>query len=201
MNSYRLLFIFSLLFLTASASAQLKEQQRPDVEPPVSFYLGGAYTARSLGGVTLLAGVAYQRHDLQLSYTLGLQKSDPVYWYDDDGIWLSSMKYRQQTFAVRYGYRLPAGQRFIITPQLGYSYHTLSGQQDEGEGRYGHSAHSSSLTLGMRVQCRLLPPVSVFLTPEYALALSQDTYYKHTADVSNFSASGFALTAGLTFDF
>ena len=164
--------------------------------------MGAGYTSPFLSGGTLLVGVNYKRHDLQLSYTLGLQKSNPVYWYDDNGIWLTGMTYKQNRVGVRYGYKLPVYKQLIsITPQVGYSLHTLIGQRSEGSGDYADGAHASILTLGVCGRSVILPQVSVFLRPEYCIALSQDTYYKHTADVSNFSAGGFSLSLGVMFDF
>ncbi len=48
---------------------------------PNSFYFGAGYTMRSLGGITALAGATFKNIDLQLSYTFGLNASDPVGWY------------------------------------------------------------------------------------------------------------------------
>lgn len=169
---------------------------------PLAFYFGAGYTIRSLGGLTAIAGVVFHNHDLQVGYTFGLSKSDPVYWYDNtSGSWLSTVTYKRHSLNVRYGYQFNLMRKMAITPQAGYSLDMLHGSISEGEGNYGDGGKASCLSLSVKL---LLVPIQhfyVFVAPEYAFALSRDTYYKHTAEVSNFSAGGFSVSAGLLFSF
>jgi len=187
-----LLLIIALAGVTASAQGTFNKQEG------LSFYGGAGYTLRSPGGgLSIVVGTAYGLHDLQLSYTLGLSKSDPVYWYDDNGIWQATTKYKQNTFGVRYGYRFALTEQLVVTPQLGYSLHTQSSSLEEGTKVYGDKAKASTLTIGARLTYEPLQHCVVFLSPEYGIRLSQDTYYKHTTDISNCKADGLAVTAGL----
>ena len=165
------------------------------------FFCGAGYTLRTLGGLTVTAGATWRRHDVQWGYTHGLDKSDPVYWYNDDGIWLSTTRYRQCSINLRYGYHLPLAERLDLLPQIGCGLQLLAAQQVEGNDDYGHMAKASTLSAGFRLAYQITPYLLVFASPEYALPLSQDTYYKHTAQVSNYSAGGFSATAGLLFTF
>ena len=49
---------------------------------PTTFYFGGAYTLRTLAGASGIVGAVIYNNDLQLSYTLGLTKSQTAYWYN-----------------------------------------------------------------------------------------------------------------------
>ena len=138
---------------------------------------------------------------MQLSYTIGLAKSDPVYWYNDAGVWLATMAYKQSSLNVAYGYRIALAEGLSVVPQLGYRLNTLKASLTEGTGSYGDGAKSSALTVGGRLLYEPVQHVGVFLSPDFAVPLSQDTYFKHTADISNFAAGGFSVTAGVMFSF
>lgn len=169
---------------------------------PLAFYLGAGYTIRALNGLTAITGAVFHSHDIQLSYTFGLSKSDPVYWYDNtSGKWLSTVGYKQNSLSVHYGYQFNLMRQLAITPQVGYSFNMLSGNVSNGEGNYGDGSKASCLTLGVKL---LLVPVQhlyVIVAPEYAVELSQENYYKNTSEIRNFSVGGFSVNAGLLFSF
>lgn len=168
---------------------------------PLAFYFGAGYTVSALGGISGILGAVFQRHDLQLGYTFGMTESDPVYWYDDGGHWLSTVAYRQSTLSVRYGYQLNLTRQLAITPQAGYSMHMLSSTVKAGEGNYGNSGKAGCLTLGVKLLLVPMQHFYVFAAPEYGVVLSQDAYYKHASDIAGFKAGGFAMSAGLLFSF
>ena len=169
---------------------------------PLAFYFGAGYTISSLSGLTAIAGAVFQRHDLQVSYTFGLSESDPVHWYDNTtGTWLSTVSYKQSSLSVRYGYQFNLMRQLAITPQVGYSYDMLNGSVSAGEGSYGDGGKASCLTAGVKLLLVPMQHFYIFAAPQYGVALSQDTYYKHTAEISNFSAGGFSVSAGLLFSF
>ncbi len=197
-------------YVSQSATYQIRRNQtvrdtvqleRVTYVRPLAFYFGAAYTAATLGGVTGVLGAVFHRHDLQLSYTFGLTESDPVYCYNDAGRWLATMTYRQSTLSARYGYQLNLMRQLAITPQVGYSLQMLGGSADAGEGSYGDGGKASSLTLGVKLLLVPMQHCYVFAAPEFGVALSQDTYYKHAADIAGFSAGGFAVSAGVLFSF
>jgi hypothetical protein len=84
---------------------------------------------------------------------------------------------------------------------VGYSLQMLGGSADAGEGSYGDGGKASSLTLGVKLLLVPMQHCYVFAAPEFGVALSQDTYYKHAADIAGFSAGGFAVSAGVLFSF
>ena len=169
---------------------------------PLAFYFGGGYTMSTLGGITAMAGAVFYRHDVQASYTFGLNESDPVNWYHNTtGQWLSTVAYKQSALALHYGYQVNLMRQLAITPQVGYRLSMLSGNVQAGQGSYGDSGKASVLTLGVKLLLVPMQHFYLFAAPEYGVVLSQNTYYKHTADISNYEAGGFAVTAGLLFSF
>lgn len=168
---------------------------------PLAFYFGGGYTYRNLSGATAMAGAVFHNHDFQVSYTFGLGRSAPVYWYDDGGHWLSTMTYRQNSLGVRYGYQINLLRQLAITPQVGYSYETLQGTLSDGAGRYAHGAKGGLVSAGMKLLVVPFQHCYIFIAPEYGISLGEDTYLNRTAAVGDFKTGGFAVTGGLLFSF
>ncbi|MBQ9677207.1 MAG: PEGA domain-containing protein [Prevotella sp.] len=166
---------------------------------PIAFYFGGAFTYQSLSGVTGILGLVLWNHDIQAGYTFGLAESDAVYWGGDVN---TATKYKMNTISVKYGYQIPLLRKFVLTPQIGYSYNTLSAQAaTEGSTTYGDGASSQNLSIGAKL---ILVPVQhlyIFVAPEYSFALSKDNNFKSITDSSNFSGEGFGVHAGLLVSF
>ena len=170
---------------------------------PKTFYFGAGYTARSLGGITALAGATYKNYDLQLSYTFGLGSSDEVPWYTTDGndTYLSSMTYKRSTFAVKLGYQFELTERLGITPQLGYEIETLSGSVSNGTNAYGDGASANCLSIGAKLMFAPIERVYIFANPALSLGISKDNNFERIADNSDISAGGFMMTIGAIFNF
>ena len=200
----KILLIFLVVFVGAKAWAGDNVKPKGnDKQRPLSFYfgVGGNYFAPSSAGLAFVAGAIFHRHDLQLGYTLGLSKSDAVHWYNDAGVWQSSNTFQQRSFAVRYGYQLNLKHGLCLTPQAGYTFSMLQGNLKEGSVNYGDGAKASCLALGVKLTYVPVKHCKIFLIPEYSVAVSQDTYYKHTADYSNYSPGGFAVSVGVMFSY
>ena len=170
---------------------------------PQTFYFGAGYTIRQLGGVTALAGATYKNFDLQLSYTFGLTKSDPVHWYSTDGndTYLSSMSYKRSTLAVKAGYQFELTDRLGITPQVGFELERLSGTVDKGTNSYGDGATANCVSIGAKLMFAPIERFYAFINPAYSVAVSKDNNYTKIADNSNISAGGFMMTLGAIFNF
>ena len=170
---------------------------------PQSFYFGLGYTARSLGGITALAGATYKNYDLQLSYTFGLGSSDNVPWYSTDGndTYLSSISYKRSTFAIKAGYQFELTERLGITPQLGYEIERLTGTVKNGTNNYGDGASANCISLGAKLLWAPIERVYAFVNPSLSLAVSKDDNFKNISDNSNISAGGFMISIGAIFNF
>ena len=173
--------------------------QRITYVKPLAFYFGGAFTIRSLSGLSAILGVVFSRHDLQASYTFGLSESDAVYWGGDMN---TGTKYKMQSIGVKYGYQFPLMRQLAITPQVGYNYNFLSANAAaKGNTIYGDGASSQALTIGGKVVLVPMQHLYAFIAPEYMFALSKDKNFKTITANNNFSGNGFAVHIGLLANF
>ena len=170
---------------------------------PLAFYFGAGYTARSLGGITALAGATYKNYDLMASYTFGLNSSDEVPWYSNDGndIYLSSMTYKRSTLAVKLGYQFVLTERLGITPQIGYEMERLSATVVNGTNTYGDGATANCVSVGAKLVFAPLQRVYVFANPAFSVGISKDDNFTRISDNSDISAGGFMITLGAIFNF
>ena len=173
--------------------------QRVTYVKPLAFYFGGAFTLRSLTGISAIVGAVYERHDIQASYTFGLSESDVVYWGGDMN---TGTKYKMNSIGVKYGYQFPLMRQLAITPQLGWSYNSLTANDSQqGNTIYGDGASSQALTIGAKLVLVPMQHLYFFVAPEYMFALSKDKNFENISDASNVSADGFAVNIGLLVNF
>lgn len=172
--------------------------QRVTYVKPLAFYFGGAFTLRSLSGISGIVGAVYHRHDIQASYTFGLTESDVVYWNGDMN---TGTKYKMSSIGVKYGYQFPLMRQLAITPQVGWNYNFLSANAAQsGNTTYGDGASSQALTIGAKIVLVPMQHLYFFVAPEYMFALSKDNNFKMITD-NNVSSDGFAVHAGLLVNF
>ena len=173
--------------------------QRVTYVKPLAFYFGGAFTLRSLSGISAFVGAVYQRHDLQASYTFGLTESDIIYWGGDMN---TATKYKMSSISIKYGYQFPLMRQLAITPQAGWSYNFLSANAvQSGNTIYGDRASSQALTIGAKLVIVPMQHLYFFVAPEYMFALSKDKNFETITNNSNVSGDGFAVHAGLLVNF
>lgn len=166
---------------------------------PLAFYFGGAFTVRTLSGISGILGMVYKRHDLQASYTFGLTESDAVYWNGDMN---TATKYKMQSIGMKYGYQFPLLRQLAITPQLGYYYNFLTANPAaEGNTTYGDGASSNALSVGVKLVVVPMQHLYIFAAPEYMFAMSKDNNFKSITNSSNFTGDGFAVHLGLLVNF
>lgn len=173
--------------------------QRVTYVKPLAFYFGGAFTLRSLSGISAIVGAVYQRHDLQASYTFGLTESDIIYWGGDMNM---GTKYKMQSIGIKYGYQFPLMRHLAITPQLGWNYNFLTANSTQtGNTTYGDGASSQALTIGAKLVLVPMQHLYFFVAPEYMFALSKDKNFETISNNSNVSSDGFGVHAGLLVNF
>ncbi len=189
----------TLLALTLSLTLVAGPRRQPAPQT-VHTHLGIGYTLRSLCGIALTGGGSYKQHEAELQLTIGLQSSAQVHWYDDTGVWLSTMTYKQHSIALRYGYVVSAWRIATLTPQASLAIHMLTEQGGEGSKSYAASAMASTAAIGLRVAVPVSPNVNITLTPHYAITLSQDARFRGASRTAGFSAGGFGLTVGAMID-
>jgi len=173
--------------------------QRVTYVKPLAFYFGGAFTARSLSGITGILGLVYNGHALQAGYTFGISESDAVYWNGDMN---TATKYKMNSVSVKYGYQFNLLRQLAITPQLGWSYNFLSANAAQsGNTTYGDGASSQAVTIGAKLVLVPMQHLYFFVAPEYMFALSKDNNFKMISNSSNVSGDSFAVHAGLLVNF
>lgn len=173
--------------------------QRVTYVKPIAFYFGGAYTVRTLSGVSGILGAVFYRHDIQASYTFGLTESDIIYWNGDVN---TATKYKMQSIGVKYGYQFPLMRQLAITPQLGYYYNFLSANAAQsGNTTYGDGASSNALALGVKFVVVPVQHLYFFVAPEYTFTLSKDNLFTTISDNTNVTSDGFAVHVGLLANF
>lgn len=169
--------------------------QRVTYVKPVAFYFGGAFTARSLSGISGIVGAVYQRHDIQISYTFGLSESDIVYWGGDMN---TGTMYKMQSIGFKYGFQFPLMRQLAITPQIGWNYNFLTANAAQTDNTtYGDRSSSQALTVGAKLALVPMQHLYLFVAPEYMFALSKDNNFRGITDNSNVSGDGFTVDFGL----
>ena len=134
-----------------------------------------AYAAVSFGygskpfvGFTL--GGYYENVNLELSYNLGLGRSNEVHWFDrNDHIEMGSYTYRMDEMAVRAGYQLRFAERCGLTPQAGFMIQRLAANEKDAPGN-GYTQPCA--TVGARFTYYPVQHLGFFITPEYAIPVS-----------------------------
>jgi len=169
--------------------------QRINYIKPRAFYFGGGYTLSALSGLTGILGAVYKNHDLQLSYSFGLNYSGVVYTVGEEQ--QSGIKFRQNSLAVKYGYQFGILSKLGIVPQIGWRYDTLKGSLVQGSVLKGDGASAQCVSVGFKLLAVPMQHVYVFLSPEYDIAVSKSETYQNIADAADFTPGGFAVTLGV----
>ena len=161
-----------------------------------SFYASIGATYAKIPGVTMRIGCTIANVGIEAGYTLGLTKSDDVYWFQNDpDIYDSTCQYSMDAFTLKLGYQFRFIQRFGIMPQVGYLGQRLRG------GTRGNGAMCHNLSVGARCIFTPVPVLGIFITPEYAVPVSVNELYKSISAPAGLSEGGIYITAGLSFNF
>ena len=170
---------------------------------PNTFYFGGAYTLRTLAGVSGIVGAVIYNNDLQLSYTLGLTKSQTAHWYstDESARYQSAVTYKLSSMAAKYGYQINLMNKFAITPQVGFSIDKLTGTVESGNTAYGDKATCTCITVGVKFLLVPFQHCYLFAAPELGIANKKGGDFERIAEATNVSAGGFVANFGLLINF
>jgi len=163
-----------------------------------AFYAGVGFTYGPIYGVSAHIGGVIRNVNLEVGYTLGLCKSNTVYWYampKPDGLYDDMCTYTMDELEAKIGYQFSFVQRVGLTPQVGYQGQRLRG------GKHGNGAMSHNVSIGARLVFNPIPRVGIFVNPEYAVPVMVNDLYKEISELGGFSKGGFYATAGVTFNF
>ncbi|MFG6427715.1 MAG: PEGA domain-containing protein [Muribaculaceae bacterium] len=162
-----------------------------------AMYAGIGFTYGTIYGVSAHVGGVFHNVNLELGYTLGLGKSDEVYWFEKPkpGLYDDKCTYTMDEIEVKAGYQFSFVQRVGLTPQVGYLGQRLRG------GVHGNGAMCHNVSVGARLVFNPIPNVGVYINPEYAVAVKENELYREIAEYGGFSKGGFYVGAGVTFNF
>lgn len=161
-----------------------------------AIYAGAGFVYGTISGVGVHVGGIYDNFNLEIGYTMGIGKSDDVYWYETaTDIYDDKCTYSLDEIAVKAGYQFSFVERIGLTPQLGYLGQRLRG------GIHGNGAMCHNLSIGARFVFNPLPMIGVFVTPEYAVPVSVNELYKEISGIGGFSKGGVYVNLGVTFNF
>lgn len=194
--------MLSLLSVMLFVSMQTVAQSDNDVRES-AFYFGAGYTytLSNLNGVTGVIGGIISNHDLQVSYTYGLDSTPKVYWYDGQGNAESALTYKRNSIGMKYGYQIRLAQGLALTPQLGMSYEQLVASQEMGTQEFGKNADAWCASAGLKLYYSPVAHVAIFVSPEYKILVRKDVYYEDVMKTTDKDEGGFALRGGLIFCF
>ncbi len=167
-------------------------------QQPTSFYLQAGFQAGTMMGAVATVGGYIGGVNIEVGYTLGLQKSEEIHWnYTGDGNYRpETCQYKPTNIAARVGYGLIIGTRLRITPQTGISLLQLKADNSK--------ASCVSAIVGARAVYALASNIGIFAAPEATFAVKKGETFKLLEPVSSKIkgwGTGFNLRAGLTLFF
>ena len=166
------------------------------------FYLGGGATISQMPSANVIVGVTVYNIDLELSYGMGLTHTKTISWYKQaDNSFYSNMNYKENRMGARLGYQVKLSSRLSVTPQVGMSIATLSGNCLEGTGQLGNGASATFLTIGGRLFFFPSKHIALFVRPEYCTMNGTHETYSLVTGKCGLDTGGFAATAGFTVNF
>lgn len=169
---------------------------------PTTFYLAAGATYSSLIGATVTVGATIMNIDAEVHYTLGLTSTKYVNWYDaTTHAFASKMSYKLNTIGGRVGYQVLASSHFSFTPQLGYCSMQYSGTNIEGSKSVADAASTQFITIGCKAVYAPTPHFRFYVTPEFAFASGEKDAFKKITECAGLASGGFAISAGLMFNF
>lgn len=159
---------------------------------PKGMYVGAGFSYSKMPGVMLMLGGVIRNIDISVGYTLGITKSDPIDWYQNDTeLFTERVRYRMDEFSAKMGYQFALAERFGITPQVGFMAQML-----HGEGSKGNGFACSNVSAGVKATWVPVPRFGIFVNPEYAFAVSSGGEYSNMAKYGGFEKGGFHISVG-----
>ncbi len=166
-------------------------------------FLIAGYNTMSISGPSLGVGFEVKNHIVELGAIYGLNGSDDLFFYDNNGNVNEAYSYKPLRIQLRYGYSIDIGIVSVI-PQVGCAYNFFSGGK-VADIRNASSKYETSSSLSafgaLRLQAALNDHFKIHVTPEYDLGVYKDQNCKWIADYDKTFKSwtdGFSLNIGLT---
>lgn len=187
----------------SSPTAELQLNLKQNRIHKNSFYIEGNYSVGGYSGYGGTVGMFIHNWNLEGTFLVGAQTSDPVfarYDFDELGSAFSYSTYKSMNIGGRIGYGFRLGRQIRLTPQVGMAVVKLKEDENTYEPLFDGSS-SISATLGARMSWAFRSWLALTLTPEFAIPVMDTDGYKVAREVSSDIdkwSKGFNLRAGLT---
>lgn len=195
---------------TYDAVIELKETNTlpSDTREGHSVYVGAGYNILSLSGPSVVLGFDFNHHHLELGATMGLNKSDDLFFYGNDGELTGAFNYKAIKVQLSYGYGFELTDFLTLTPLVGATYNIMSGQKVNNMTVNSNSnfknANSISGVAGIRLGAKLTEMIEFYLSPSFHIGLYKDGNCKLLNSNDNKIkqwTDGFNLNVGLNIIF
>lgn len=173
-----------------------------EVEKPHYVYVGAGYNVTAISGPSLALGFDYDRHNVELDFIYGTNKTDDIYLYSSGSSIRAAYNYKAMRVGLRYGYDFNLTDFVLLTPQAGIAYNHISGAEIENYASEGfmNKMNAMSGVLAVRLTTVLNNHFRIHITPEYDFGIYEDDNFKSVKDIDSQLkswATGFNLNIGL----
>lgn len=191
---------------TYDAEVEIVEATKANKAKNYHFYIGAGYNVTAISGPSAMIGLDYKHHVVEVGIAYGLNKTDDIYFYDNDGNPKAAYNYQAFRVSLRYGYDLILSDMFCATPQIGFAYNNMSGTAVKAVNSSSSYQSTSSMSglAAVRLTAKLSKQIGLFLTPEYDFGLSKEDLCKLIGDNDKSFKSwteGFNLNVGVLISF
>ena len=171
-------------------------------KPKNQVYIGAGYNIMTLSGPSITVGANLNHHQIELSATYGLKKSDDLYFYDANDNLKAGYNYNAIRAGLTYGYEFPVSDFFYITPMAGVSYLAYLGSEASSSTKGTNYKNANALSAGGGVRFSLAfgKQFRLCITPEYQSAVYKDKNCKLFTSYDDTMKSwhtGFNLSVGV----
>ena len=192
--------------VTYDAEVEIVEEVKAIAPKDYHLFAGAGFNVTAISGPSAMVGLDYKHHVVEVGIVYGLNKTDDTYFYDSEINLKAAYSYQAFRFSLRYGYDMELSELFNITPQIGFTYNSMTGTAIK-TGNSNSSYQSTSSTSGLvavRLSAKLSKQIGLFLTPEYDFGLSKGDLCKLIGDNDKTFKSwteGFNLNVGVMVSF
>ena len=166
------------------------------------FYIEGNVRAGAFVAYGASIGCYIQNFNAEVSYLLGTEKSETIYWSNNTSQPASCNYSPSMNISTKIGWGIPVSTRFRITPQVGISILKLTETIEESSNNV--SADGANVTNGvasLRFSAALFNHFAISITPEYLFSMNKSKGYTALSDISSKIqkwGEGFNVKLGIT---
>ena len=172
------------------------------LEKPHYVYVGAGYNVTTLAGPSVALGFDYNRHNVELGFVYGTQKTDDIYLYTSGSSVAAAYNYKAMRVSLRYGYDFHLTDFVLLTPQAGMVYNHMKGTEIENYASEGimNKMNTMSGLLAVRLTTVLNNHFRIQITPEFDFGIYEDDNFKSVKGIDDQLKSwttGLNLNVGL----